>query len=87
VRERIELIDERHTLQEVNFSYMNKAFPNETRSGIVLSRGVETINTVPMGFEADIPSMHQPVDPSTKHSRNHCNLDIFIQLESMVLGS
>jgi hypothetical protein len=64
---------------------MNKSFPNETHSGIVLSRGLETIKIVPMGFEADIPSMHQPVDPSTKNSRNRCIVYIFIQLESMVL--
>lgn len=38
-----------------------------------------------IGFEADIPSMHQPVDPSTRNSRDYCIPDIFIQLESMVL--
>jgi hypothetical protein len=32
-----------------------------------------------MGFEIDIPSMPQPVDSSTKNSRNCCICDIFIQ--------
>jgi hypothetical protein len=53
--------------------------------GIVLGRGEETIKTVPLGTEADMPVVHQLIDRLHRELAGvllellcQCDLDVFI---------